>query len=186
MCMGVHTRGGVARGGAGAGRYRYAVPLGPSQVKTCGVVSRPCPGRGSRLSLGESPDAKSRRGFPPAPPRIKPLAGARSIFWVGCLWSGLFLAKVHQTRFGNAYSEKQFLTGYCSVGKSSLKKSQKRKSPNQGTYMGCNQTHCRPAASLSPKQSERAASGLKKSGCRAEPCDSFPLLSYKESRAPAG
>ena len=40
---------------------------------------------------------------------------------------------------------------------------------------------------LYPKRgSERAASGLKLSGCRAEPCDSFPLLSYKESRAPAG
>ena len=40
---------------------------GPSQVKTCHVVSRPYPGRGSRLSLGESPDAKSRGGGPPPP-----------------------------------------------------------------------------------------------------------------------
>ena len=44
---------------------------GPSQVETCHVVSRPYPGRGSRLSLRESPDAKSRRGEPPAPPIIK-------------------------------------------------------------------------------------------------------------------
>ena len=92
-------------------RYRW----GPPQVITCGVVSRPYPGRGSRLSLRESPDAKSRRGFPPAPPGIKPLAGARSIFWVGALCGHLFLAHVHQTRFGNAYSEKIFFAGSCSA-----------------------------------------------------------------------
>ncbi|HIY31874.1 MAG TPA: hypothetical protein H9833_01315, partial [Candidatus Evtepia faecavium] len=65
--------------------------------------------------------------------------------------------KVHQTRFGNAYSVKIFFAGYCSVEKSSLKKSQKRKSPNQGTYMGSIKTHDRLAASLSQKM-ERASS----------------------------
>ena len=39
----------------------------------------PGPGRGSRLSLGESPDTKSRGGGPP-PPFDGPLATARS-FW---------------------------------------------------------------------------------------------------------
>lgn len=119
---------------------------------------------GPRLGSGlgaKKAGGKNRRGFPPAPPGIKPLAGARSIFCVCAFCNHLFLAKVHQTRFGNAYSEKRFFAGFCSVKKSSHKKSPKRKSPNQGTYMGCNQTHCRPAASLSPKQSERAASGFK-------------------------
>ena len=70
--------------------------------------------------------------------------------------------------------------------------------------MGRNQTHDRPAASPTPKQSERAASGLENrvhgsnspEDCSiqsrrshlswSEPCASFPLLSDKESRAPAG
>ena len=43
----------------------------------------PLSGAGIQAFSRESPDAKSRRGFPPAPPGIKPLAGARSIFWVG-------------------------------------------------------------------------------------------------------
>ena len=36
------------------------------------MVPRPVPGGGSRLSLGESPDAKSRGGMPPAPPFLWP------------------------------------------------------------------------------------------------------------------
>ncbi len=67
--------------GRGPSRHRQVVPSGPSQAQPCGVVPRPYPGRGSRLSLRENPDAKSRRGFPPAPPGIKPLAGARFLFW---------------------------------------------------------------------------------------------------------
>ena len=65
-------------------------------------------------------------------------------------------------------------------------KAQKRKSPNQGPYMGHDKTHDRFAVSLSQKMERAPASGFETSGCRAEPCDSFPLLSYKESRAPAG
>ena len=55
---------------------------GPTQVSTCDVGSRPVPGGGSRLSLGESPDAKSRGGWPPAPPFYSPLA-ARSFCFGG-------------------------------------------------------------------------------------------------------
>ena len=54
-------------GYAGAGCPRQVVRFGPSQVRTCGVVPRPVPGGGSRLSLRESPDAKSRGGGPPPP-----------------------------------------------------------------------------------------------------------------------
>ena len=41
--------------------------FGLAQVGTCEVGSRPVPGGGSRLSLRESPDAKSRGGGPPPP-----------------------------------------------------------------------------------------------------------------------
>ncbi len=69
--------------GAAGGRPRDAVPFGPSQVSPCNVAPRPYPGRGSRLSLRESPDAKSPRASPWTRVLLKPLAGARSIFWVG-------------------------------------------------------------------------------------------------------
>ena len=49
---------------------------GPSQVETCHVVSRPYPGRGSRLSLRESPDAKS-----PREGRVSPLPGPTSLWF---------------------------------------------------------------------------------------------------------
>ena len=45
----------------------------------------------------------------------------------------------------------------------------------------------RPSCCVSiPKDGASEQRAALKSGCRAEPCDSFPLLSYKESRAPAG
>ena len=73
------------------------------------------PTRRGPCFLYKKAGGKNRRGCPPAPPGNKPLAGARSIFWVGGLWSGLFLAHVHQTRFGNAYSVKIFFAGYYSA-----------------------------------------------------------------------
>ena len=70
----IARRPGLSTGGRAdrrAGRTFSAVgrwsSLGPAQVQTCNVVPRPVPGRGSRLSLGESPDAKSRGGGPPPP-----------------------------------------------------------------------------------------------------------------------
>ena len=60
-----------------------------------------------------------------------------------------------------------------STQKSSLKKSPKRKSPNQGTYMGSIQTHCRFAASLPQKMERAPASGFIRSGSRAKPWDSL-------------
>ena len=57
--------------------------FGPAQVQTCDVVPRPVPGGGSRLSLGESPDAKSRGGGPPPPPGLGP---ARSHSLVLAWW----------------------------------------------------------------------------------------------------
>ena len=51
--------------------HRQVVPSRPPQVRTREVVPRPVPGGGSRLSLRESPDAKSRGGMPPAPPGFR-------------------------------------------------------------------------------------------------------------------
>ena len=70
-------RGAAPQGGFGGtppeGTQHRAAPgrwsgFGLAQVGTCEVGSRPVPGGGSRLSLRESPDAKSRGGWPPAPP----------------------------------------------------------------------------------------------------------------------
>ena len=82
----IARRPGLSTGGRAdrrAGRAFSAVGrwsgFGPAQVQTCEVVPRPGPGGGSRLSLGESPDAKSRGGGPPPPPwfRARSLALAR-------------------------------------------------------------------------------------------------------------
>ena len=53
--------------------------------------------------------------------------------------------------------------------KSSLKKSQKRKSPNQGTYMGCDKTRNRFAASPNPKDGASPSERFYVWGCRGFP-----------------
>ena len=71
------------KGYAAPCRPWQVVPLGPPQVSTCKVVSRPAPGGGSRLSLEK---ARTQRvaGEGPRPPflmaRLLPLAR----FGVGC------------------------------------------------------------------------------------------------------
>ena len=66
------------------------------------------------------------------------------------------------------------------------KNSPKRKSPNQGPYMGLEKDLRPPCCVSIPKEGASEQRAALIPGCRAEPCDSFPLLSYKESRAPAG
>ena len=51
----------------GALRHRQLVPLGPAQVGTCHVVSRPVPGGGSRLSLEKARTQRVAGGCPPPP-----------------------------------------------------------------------------------------------------------------------
>src|SRR5699024_2349977 len=67
-----------------AGRVcrRQVVPFGPSQVRTCGVVPRPGPGGGSRLSLEKARTQRVAGGCPPPPLVYSPLVGTRS-FWRG-------------------------------------------------------------------------------------------------------
>ena len=54
----------LAAGGAAPGRWSG---LDHRRLEPATWVPRPVPGGGSRLSLGESPDAKSRGGGPPPP-----------------------------------------------------------------------------------------------------------------------
>ena len=89
--------------------------MGPAQVQACDVVPRPVPGGGSRLSLRESPDAKSRGGWPPAPPfsmvRLLPLArfgGCAALFrsW------GYFEAHLRALIWGLSFAKMLFSIFY--------------------------------------------------------------------------
>ena len=98
---------GPAGGAGGLVCRRQVVLLRPSQVRTCDVGSPPGPGRGIQAFSRESPDAKSRGGWPPAPPflmaRSLPLArfgGCGTLFrWWGyyephvraLIWSAFFV-----------------------------------------------------------------------------------------------
>ena len=56
------------------------VSLGPSQVQTCEVVSRPVPGGGSRLSLEKARTQRVAGGCPPAPPGLGPARSSLARF----------------------------------------------------------------------------------------------------------
>ncbi len=61
--------GSVPGVGPGAwGCLRQVVPSGLAQVSPCGVVPRPVPGGGSRLSLEKARTQRVAGGGPPAPP----------------------------------------------------------------------------------------------------------------------
>ena len=81
----------------GALRHRQLVPLGPAQVGTCHVVSRPVPGGGSRLSLEKARAQRVAGGCPPPPLFLSP---ARSHSLVLAWWGaagrslGYFRAQV--------------------------------------------------------------------------------------------
>ena len=67
-------------GGNFGGRWSL---LGPPQGGPCGVVSRPVPGGGSRLSLEKARTQRVAGGCPPPPLVYGPLVGTRS-FWRWC------------------------------------------------------------------------------------------------------
>ena len=64
-------------------RFWDVVLLGPSQVQACGVVSRPVPGGGSRLSLEKARTQRVAGGCPP-PPQFRARSLALARFGVGC------------------------------------------------------------------------------------------------------
>ena len=64
------------------GCRRQVVRLGPAQVGTCEVGSRPVPGGGSRLSLEKARTQRVAGGCPPPPLFYGPLVPTRS-FWRG-------------------------------------------------------------------------------------------------------
>ena len=143
------------------------------------------PTRRGPCFLYKKAGGKNRRA-PPCTRSLKPLAGARSIFWVGGLWNGLFLARVHQTRFGNAYSEKQLLTGSCSA-KIQPKKISQKKVPKSGHVGESRKSRSIPLLRLYPKRwSERAASGLETGVQGQSPWCSFLHFSHEKWRPPAG
>ena len=149
-------------GGGGSYPPRGAAPRGGPPTRR-----GPC-------FLYKKAGGKNRRGFPPAPPGIKPLAGARSIFCVCVFCNHLFLAHVHQTRFGYAYSGKIFFAGYCSV-KNPAKENLSKESPQiwVRTWAASNPTAV-PLRRYPKRWSERAASGLENRGPGAQPLVFFP------------
>ena len=70
--------------------------------------------------------------------------------------------------------------------KSSQKIFSQKKVPKSGPVHGQHQNPLSFCCVSIPKDGASEQRAVLKNGCRAEPCDSFPLLSYKESRAPAG
>lgn len=144
---------------------------------------------GPRLGSGlgaKKAGGKNRRGFPPAPPGIKPLAGARSIFCVRGKRHGLFLAHVHQTRFGYAYSVKIFFAGYCSVENPAIENPKKESPQIWARRWG---TIKPSAVSLRRYPQNRASeqrAALKTGVQGRSPWCSFLHFSHEKWRPPAG
>ena len=130
--------------------------MGPPQVITCGVVSRPVPGGGSRLSLEKARTQRVAGGGPPPPLFYGPPVPTRS-FWrlLSRIRSrGYFLrdSKTDLERiFRKKYAEKAFY---------------ERKSPNQGTYMGTVIAPPPGQCGTNAKTSERQQAGHKNRGSR--------------------
>ena len=190
------------------GHHRYAVPLGRAQAETCQVgpgarlpqyvpygtrasLSRPrgAAPRGARLPGGgpaffiRKQGERIAGGSPLHPLEIKPLAGARSIFCVSGKRHGLFLAKVHQTRFGNAYSGKNILLDIA-LWKNPAKENPPKESPQIRARTWAASKRTAALLRLYPKRgSERAASGLENRGPGAKPLVFFPPFLTGEMEA---
>ena len=164
---------------------RQALPFGRSAGCTLPRGPRPCPGRGSRLSLRESPDAKSRRGFPPAPPGIKPLAGARSLFWVACPLTRSLSGKSAPDQIWNRLFGEKHFTGSCSA-KNPAKENPKKERPQIRARTWITIKRTAVPLRLYPKRwSERAASGFKIIRIQGEALGLFASgLSPRESPDP--
>ena len=144
------------------------------------------PTRRGPCFLYKKAGGKNRRGFPPAPPGIKPLAGARSIFCVSGKRHGLFLAKGHQTRFGNAYSVKIFFAGYCSA-KNPAKENPKKESPQIRARTWAASKRTAALLRLYPKNRASEQRAALKTGVQGQsPWCSFLHFSHEKWRPPAG
>ena len=106
------------------------------------------------------PGRKESQGVPPAPPGIKPLAGARSIFCVCVFCNHLFLAHVHQTRFGYAYSGKNILLDLA-LQKIQPKKISQKKVPKSGHVHGSRKRPATVLLRLYPKRWSEQRAALK-------------------------
>ena len=169
--LGKETKGACPAGvfwtGAGPGLVRRRPPPGGAAGgPVWASAGRALPGgfprrlrRGSPAFSGES-RRKERRGLRPLDPRFHgrsfPLAG----FWDCCFWydcgaitTGM-LKPIWDAFFGKKYAEKEF----C-----------KRKSPNQGTYMGLVIAYRPERCGTTAKTSEWERAGPKQGGAGGHP-----------------
>ena len=85
--------GEVPQAGPGASAVGRWSLLGPPQVSTCGVGSRPIPGGGSRLSLEKARTQRVAGGYPPPPVFLWPARCSLARFGVGSAaerWKGYY------------------------------------------------------------------------------------------------
>ena len=146
-------------------RTLRALPFGPTSGRS--APGGP-PARRGPCFLYKKAGGKNRRA-PPCTRSLKPLAGARSIFCVCALCTPLFLAHVHQTRFGYAYSEKNFSLDLA-LQKIQPKKISQKKVPKSGHVHGSRKRPATALLRLPTQKPERASSErFYIRGCRGEP-----------------
>ena len=149
-------------GGALPRGSRSTDPRGSSTF--LGVSGRSAPGgppaRRGPCFLYKKAGGKNRRGFPPAPPGIKPLAGARSLFWVACPLTRSLSGKSAPDQIWNRLFGEKHFTGSCSA-KNPAKENLSKESPQirARTWVAINPTAV-PLRLYPKRWSERAASGF--------------------------
>ena len=128
---------------------------------------------------------KNRRGFPPAPPKIKPLAGARSLFWVACPLTRSLSGKSAPDQIRKRIFGEKHFTGSCSAKNPAIENPKKERPQ----IMARTWVAIKPTAvplRLYPKRwSERAASGFEIIRVQGEALGLFASgLSPRESLEP--
>ena len=143
------------------------------------------PARRGPCFLYKKAGGKNRRGVPPAPPGTKPLAGARSLFWVACPLTRSLSGKSAPDQIWNRLFGEKHFTGSCSA-KNPAKENPKKERPQirARTWIAIKRTAV--SLRLYPKRgSERAASGFKIIRVQGEALGLFASgLSPRESLEP--
>ena len=125
---------------------------------------------------------KNTRGFAPGPPGIKPLAKARSFFCVSAFCHGLFLAEVHQTRFGTAFFGETIFCWILLCTKIQQETLSQKKASKSGPVHGPRE-YVLSFRCVSHPKTERAASGLETRGPGVKPLVFFPPFLTGEMEA---
>ena len=156
---------------------RQVVPSGPAQGGPCDVVSPADSSGGARLSLEESRRKEHQGGERFSPPwtHLSLVGGQGEVFSMFRDWPA-----AHKPTFVTArppagrVGRRGLVDGGKGLGKSSQKHSPKRKSPNQGMYIGCDKTLDHFAASPNPKDGASPSERFYPRGCRGNPLRFFP------------